>query len=193
MKSYRNSLILIISCLLCLAPVSPLFCDEGTVKDVSGGRLIKRGDLLHISVIGHENLTKDAIVDNDGKITFPLLKEISAEGKVPEELAAEMKERLSEFIKYPQITVDYSNTFFVYGEVNNAGEHDLRGLINVLKAVIIAGGFTDFGSHKVKIIKSRPKRKDIWVDVDKIIEGKGKDNDILVEPGDIIVVPESLF
>ena len=173
--------------------IPPSFGDGSAARDRSGERLIKKGDLLYISVAGHGDLTRERKVNNEGNVVFPLIKEINAEGKSVEDLAIDMDTRLFEFIKYPQVTISYNNVFFIYGEVNRPGEYKLEGHINVLKAIVVGGGFTDFASHRVKIIKNTIGRKDIWVNVDRVIQGKGKDKEILVEPGDIIVVPGSFF
>jgi len=181
-----------IYCLLVAAAV----CNYGAANgwaEPNDEQTIKKGDLLRVSVAGHDNLTMNAIVDDNGKISFPLINEVYAIGKMPGELAIEIEERLSEFIRYPKATVSYRNTFFVYGEVYRPGEFELQGRIDVLKAITIAGGFTDFASHKVKIIKSSSKRKDLWVNVDNIIKGQGEDGDILVGPRDIIVVSDKPF
>ena len=181
-----------IYCLFIAAAV----CNYGAANgwaEPNGEQTIKKGDLLRINVTDQDNLTMNAIVDDNGKISFPLINEVCAIGKMPGELAIEIEKRLSEFIRYPKVTVSYRNTFFVYGEVSSPGEYELQGRIDILKAIIIAGGFTDFASHKVKIIKGSSKRKDLWVNVDNIIKGRGEDDDILVGPRDIIVVSDNPF
>ena len=192
-NNFKNNLTLIISFCLCLVFILPAFGSDEIVESESDKKGIKKGDFLYITVIGHKDLSIDVTVNNEGKITFPLINEIEAEGKTTAQLAIAMETKLAEFIRFPQVTVRHHNSFFVYGEINSPGEHELRGHINILKAITIAGGFTDFGSHKVKIIKSASKKKHIWVNIDRIISGKGNDKNILVEPGDIIVVPESFF
>ena len=191
--NFRNIRIIAAAFFLFISFISPLFGNDGVIKDESGERQIKKGDLLYITVTGHEDLAKKITVNYEGNISFPLIKEIKAEGKSLEGLAIDMEAKLVEFIRYPQITISYNNVFFVYGEVNRPGEYPLDGYINVLKAIVIGGGFTDFAAHKVKVIKNSASRKDIWVNVDGIIQGRGKDKEVLVEPGDIIIVPASLF
>ncbi len=156
-------------------------------------QVIKKGDLLHITVQGHDDLSMDVIANDNGKIRFPLINEMDVVNRTVGDVIIEMETLLSEFIRYPDVVILFRNTFFVYGEVYRPGEYNLGGHIDILKAVTLAGGFTDFASHKVKIIKSSSKRSAVWVNVDNIIKGKGEDSDILVESGDMIVVPESLF
>ncbi len=191
--NFRNTVIIAAALSLLTSFIPPSFSNDSAMKDKSDERRIKKGDLLYISVAGHGDLTGETTVNNEGNIVFPLIKEINAEGKSVEGLAIDMETRLAEFIKYPQVTVSYNNVFFIYGEVNSPGEYKLKGHINVLKAIVIGGGFTDFAAHRVKIIKNTTSRKDIWVNVDRVIQGKGKDKEVLVEPGDIIVVPGSFF
>ncbi|MDO8525674.1 MAG: polysaccharide biosynthesis/export family protein [Candidatus Omnitrophota bacterium] len=172
------------------------FSAVDTIDNGADRQMIKKEDILHIKVMGSEELTTNAVVDNGGFINFPLIKEVNAENMTIQEFTNVLEARLSEFIRYPRVTVNREsvrNAFFVYGEVHKPGEYELKGRIDVLKAITIAGGFTDFASHNVKIIKHSSKRTDIWVNVDGIIKGKGKNRDVLVEQGNIIVVPESLF
>ena len=185
---------LIISFSLFLVFILPAFCADNATADGLYKQTIAKGDLLYVEVIGHKDLDTEVVVNNGGTIQFPLVGEIYVVGKTLSEFAIELEKTLVEFIRFPKVMVKQHNTFFVYGEVNKPGEYKLEGHISDLKAVVIAGGFTDFGSHRIKIIKRRGStRKDKWVNVDKIINDKGEDKDVLVEPGDVIVVPESLF
>lgn len=176
-----------------LAPSAPLFGAKGGSVEEAGEQTVKKGDLLMIEVIGHKDLVREVTVDNRGNISFPLIREIRAEDKTLSQLAMDMEFELANYVKLPRVVIDYNNIFYVYGEVKKPGEYKLKGHINVIKALIIAGGFTDFASHTVKVIKASPKRRDIWVNVDRIIKGRGRYKEILIEPGDIVVVYASLL
>lgn len=196
----RYLIVLLLGFALFLIYISSAFCgDVATLPEKNDldrmAPIINKGDLLRIMVQGHDDLTMDVPVDSNGNITFPLIDTLSAAGKMIGEFSLEMETLLSEYIRFPKVIIRFRNTFFIYGEVYKPGEYDLPGRVNVLKVITLAGGFTDFASHKVKVIKgsSSGKRRDIWVNVDDIIKGREKDSEVLIEPGDTVVVPESLF
>ncbi len=181
----------IVSLSLILAPYC--FSDEAAVG-VSADRTIKEGDLLEIKVTGHDDLHRKVTVDNAGDIEYPLVKKVGAAGRTLTEFSIEFEQRLAEYVRYPHVEISFKNTFFIYGEVCKPGEYELEGRINVLKAITIGGGFTDFSSHSVNIIRSSSGTKSIRVNVDSIISGKkGRDALTLIEPGDVIVIPQSFF
>lgn len=181
--------------MLCIFFISSqsVFCEKKNGGEEISEQTIKKGDLLLIEVIGHEDLKREVTVDNEGNIPFPLIRKIRAQEKTIAQLAMDLEFELANYVKLPRVIIDYNEIFYVYGEVKRPGEYKLRGRINVIKAVIIAGGFTDFASHTIKVIKVSPKRRDIWVNVDRIIKGRGRYKETLIEPGDIIIVYASLL
>ena len=110
------------------------------------------GDHVQIQVMGHGDLTGTYIVRTDGKIEYPLIGTVEIEGKTIEGLTQELKERLSEYIVNPLVTINIAKMgttrVFVLGEVRHAGLHELTKSHRVLDAIGAANGFTDKAAKK---------------------------------------------
>lgn len=148
---------------------------------------IGEGDLLKITVYDNADLMTEARV-NDGRITFPLVGEIF----VKDLSASDVEKRITVlleggYLKKPHVSVtilEYGKKVYVNGEVRNPGAYKLTIGLTVLKAVTLAGGFTIKAAEgRTKIIRKTEKGE---------VEIKAKMDDLL-EPDDIITVPESWF
>lgn len=153
------------------------------------------GDVLSISVWEEPNLTKEAVfVRNDGKITFPLLDDITAENKSTMELKNIIEKGLSEFVSAPNVTVTLINQgsrkFYILGEVMKTGEYPLTKKLTAVQAFALAGGFTEWAS-KDEIILSRNtngKKQTIIINYKNILKGDFS-KDIYLKADDTIIVP----
>ena len=149
-------------------------------------------DVLGIMVWGNAVLTAPAMVRSDGKITVGLIGEVMAAGETPEKLSEEITERLRAggFLLNPKVTVSVnqinSKNFFIQGEVNKPGRYSLIVPMTVLEALVNAGGFRDFANKKdIRIIRGDKQFK---FNYNQVIKGKNRDQNILLKPGDLIVV-----
>ena len=151
-------------------------------------------DVLRISVWENKELTLDLVVRPDGKISMPLIQDVPAEGATAVELAALIQQKLTSYIKDPQVSVIVLQVnapkYFVIGNVAKPGTYSLRSETSILQALALAGGFTQFASPRsIKLIRNtggkQGSRKINYYDV--IAEG-GEGNFIL-KSGDTIVVP----
>jgi polysaccharide export outer membrane protein len=182
-----------------IIPVAALFSLFCLMIFVSPGRcviedeyIIKVGDALYISVWGHEDLEQRVSVRSDGTVRFPLVGEVDAAGYTITEFSDNLREELDrDYIIDPFVNVTVETpTFFVIGEVNSPGQYKIEGNIDVLKAISVAGGFTEFASHKVKIIRKDAFGQDtIMVNVDEIMKGRSAGEDAEIKPNDVIIVP----
>ncbi|MFI5314388.1 MAG: polysaccharide biosynthesis/export family protein [Myxococcota bacterium] len=133
----------------------------------------------------------------DGKISVPLLDDVQAAGLTPQQLKDAITERMKEFIAGPQITVIVarvgSKNVYVIGEVAREGPISLQPQMRVLDALAIAGGFNAFaGKSRVKIIRgSGPLPAEFTFDYDRFVDGTDVAQNILLLPGDQIIVPEA--
>ncbi len=158
------------------------------------------GDVLTISVLRPEEITTIVNVAPDGTISFPYIGQIKVKGLTLSQIESLIQEKLSEgYMKYPVVSVSLresrSRKFFVYGEIVKPGAYFLDENTTVLKAISMAGGFTKFGSSKVKILREKKDGKGykiIKVNIKAIMDGKSEE-DILLQPGDIVVVSEGVF
>jgi polysaccharide export outer membrane protein len=153
------------------------------------------GDLLEISVWKEPALTKMATVLPDGKISFPLIGQIQAEGLTVARLKQRIEEKLVQFVPDPNLSVALQqiNSLFVYvvGKVNAPGRLQLNTHIDVLQALAMAGGLNPFAeTGKIKIFRKTGDRTRIFeFDYDAVARGKNLDQNIRLLRGDVIVVP----
>lgn len=177
---------------------SAIELEEGAYEDLSN-YLIGPQDVLQISVWRQEELSVDsAIVRPDGKISVPLLDDVQAAGLTPTELKLVLTDRWGEFISAPHVTVIVrqinSKLVYVIGEVARQGPMPLRSDWRVIDALSAAGGFATFaGKDSVKVIRSLNgggEQIEFRFNFDTFVDGKDLDQNILLLPGDRIVVPE---
>jgi len=152
-------------------------------------------DVLRIDVWREDQLTRTVPVRPDGKITLPLLNDVQAVGLTPMELGGVIAEGLKKFITNPQVTVSVteinSRRIYVNGEVNKSGAYQMLPHMNVLQALSGSGGFTAFARIKsIYILRTKDgKPVKIPFNYKEAISGKNPEQNIELEPGDVIVVP----
>ena len=159
------------------------------------GYIIDPGDVLEISVWRDEALTKVVTVLPDGKFAFPLLGEIMAQGKTVAQLQKELTAKIKPFVPDPVVTivVQQANSMFIYviGKVNSPGRFSLNGMVDVLQALAMAGGFNPFAERdSVKIFRRSADETEIFeFKYDEVSEGTNLEQNIALRKGDVIVVP----
>jgi len=155
------------------------------------------GDAIKVTVWRHEEASTDAVIAPDGKISLPLIGEVSAAGLTVDELKNELNKRYREFINEPHVTVTVreinSLKIYVIGEVGRPGELKLNSTTDVLQAISLAGGFTMYANKtNIKIIrKEGDKKMKINFNYNEVVKGKNLAQNIPLKPGDVIVVSES--
>ena len=153
-------------------------------------------DSLMINVWHEPEITHSVSVRPDGKISLPLLGDIEADGKTPEELQADLHKRLEALLKSPEVTVIVqdikSKQFNILGEVNKPGVFPLNTPITVLDAIALSGGFRDFAKPKKMYILRRHKdgtTTKIPVNYPELLKGTVSDKNFEIQARDTIVVP----
>lgn len=105
------------------------------------------GDKIQVTVYNVEDMDKTVIVDPKGNITLPVLDKVKAEGRPVTEFQRDLEQRLKEFIREPQVSIqvlEYGSRYVnVLGEVGNPGRIAIKGALRILDAVSQAGGFTE--------------------------------------------------
>jgi polysaccharide export outer membrane protein len=156
---------------------------------------IGAGDVLQLFVWKEPDLSRDITVRFDGKVTVPLLGDVEAAGRTPQQLGEELARSLGRFLAAPQVTLGVSQSnsarFHVLGQVGRPGDFPLARRITVLQALAIAGGFKEFAkTDSIVIIRQDGDAETALSFNYKRVEG-GKDlsQDILIHPGDTILVP----
>jgi polysaccharide export outer membrane protein len=145
------------------------------------------GDKVRVTVFGDDQLSGEFQVDATGAIAMPLIGDVDAHGRTTNELAAAIAEKLSkDYLKNPKISVEVTDyrPFYILGEVKNPGSYPYVNGMRVMNAVALAGGFT---------YRAREGRMKINRDVDGQLEELEADQSTVVQPGDVIEVPERFF
>jgi polysaccharide export outer membrane protein len=151
-------------------------------------------DTLAISVWKEPDLTETLPVRADGMISLPLLNDVKAAGLTPMELSSSLTEKLKKYIDDPRVTVAVtqmnSQRVYVTGEVMHPGAMYLTPNMTVLQALASAG-FTQFASTKgIYVLRSEQgTQKKMPVNYKKLVKGQDSAQNILLKPGDTIVVP----
>ena len=152
-------------------------------------------DVLRVTVWKHPDLTVEAPVRNDGKISVPLLNDIQASGQTPEGLKVAIAKGLSAFISQPDVTVIVvspdSKVVTVVGGVTTSGVYPLRRRMDVIEAVAAAGGFSAWANKNgIRVIRTvYGVRTSYRFDYEGYVEGEAG-SELWLEPGDVVVVPE---
>lgn len=158
------------------------------------GYVIGADDMLLISVWKEPDLTATLPVRPDGDISLPLLNDVVAAGLSPTQLAASITEKLKKFVADPRVTVVVtqinSQRIYVMGEVQHTGALQLLPGMTVLQALANAGP-TQFANTKgiyvLRTENGHPQK--IPVNYKRLLKGQAIDQNIILKPGDTIVVP----
>lgn len=164
--------------------------------------IIGPGDSLDIYVRDNPTLTTTVPVRPDGRISIPLVQSIMAAGKTPDELAGDLEKDLSRYIRSPLVTVivkrfvgTYSQQVRVVGQAATPRAVPYRSGMTVLDVMIDVGGLTKFAAgNRAKIVRRLPDgaEQTIPVRLGDLMNGTIKNN-VRMHPGDILIIPESLF
>ncbi len=190
----RNRILL--ACLLSVLLWYPA-CSWGQSSSGRQGHdyVIGPGDVIEIQVWREPNLSKTIPVRPDGKITLPLLNDVKAAGLTPLELKRRIEKGLSRFVENPTVSVAVneinSRNVYVMGKVNTPGQYPLRAGLTVLQALSLAGGFAEWADegHIIILRKENGKQIRIKFNYKKVSKGKDLEQNILLKPGDTIIVP----
>ena len=175
----------------------------GMAAPVEGYR-IGPGDVLKITVYGHEDLSRPAVVSADGRMPFPLIGDVQASGLTPTELEARLRQLLGkDYLVDPQVSVavqEYrSQKVFVLGEAEKAGAYPLTGRTTLLDVLSQAGGPNKTAGRQVVVVRF-PKSEapvtpgtagstTLRVNLKKLLDGDASEN-LVLESGDTVYVPK---
>jgi len=153
-------------------------------------------DVLAINVWHEPELSRSVPVRPDGKISLPLVGDISVSGLTPRLLQARLTKELDSYIRKPQVTVIIqevnSRKFYIIGQVEKPGTYSLATHVAILDALAMAGGFRDFAKvQQIYLLRLLPdgSRKRIFFDYKAAVNGKDTYRDIEIQTGDTLVVP----
>ena len=148
-------------------------------------------DVLNIRVWNEPQFSGPVAVHEDGKITLPLVGDLSAGGKTPNEIQDIISQALTKYVVRPLVTVIVqevgSKQYYLDGEIARPGEYPLIVPTTILEAISKAGGVQEFANTKHIYVLRGDKR--IYFNYKDVLRGKHMEQNIQLQPGDHIVVP----
>jgi len=162
--------------------------------NVAPNYILGADDAIHVDVWKEPTLSGPLVVRPDGKISLPLVGDLDAAGKTPMALAADISEKLKQFINDPTVTVTVTGTnskqVFFLGEVVRQGPIPMTRDMTVLQAISQAGGLTPYAnkSHIYILRGIKGNQQKIPFDYKKAVK-QGNQQGVVLAAGDTIVVP----
>ena len=185
----------------CAAPAPP---PTVSTNVVAPDYVIGPGDGLSIFVYRAPELSAELPVRPDGRISLPLVPDIEASGKTPSQLAGEIRERLREYVRDPIVTVmmrsfvgPTSRQIRVIGEAAQPRALPYLEGMTVLDVMIEAGGLTRFAAgNRAEIVRRGPDGRaaqNIRVRLSDLLRDGDITQDVQMQPGDTLIIPQSWF
>ncbi len=168
---------------------------------VSPDYVIGPGDTLQVFVWRNPELTVIVPVRPDGKISTPLVEDMVAVGKTPSGLARDIEKVLAEYVKSPQVNVIVTVPASVFGQIKVMGQVlrpqalPYRSGMTVLDAVLAVGGLGPYAAgNRARIVRTENgQQKEIKIRLDALTNNGDMKQNLPLQPGDILMVPESRF
>ncbi|MBW2108857.1 MAG: polysaccharide biosynthesis/export family protein [Deltaproteobacteria bacterium] len=189
----RLTLGLVIVAMVIVGSAGGVFC--GATGPQRPEFLLGPGDLLEVSVWKDEALSRQVVVRPDGKISFPLIGDIVAQGRTVAQLREAVEEKIKVYVPDAPVNVMVvqvgSPKVYVVGKVAKPGLYIMGAPVRVMQVLAMAGGTTSF-AKKDDIIIIRQEKGDQKVfefNYSDVAEGKDLAQNILLQPGDTVVVP----
>jgi len=154
-------------------------------------------DVLGILFWRDQEMSGDVTVRPDGMITLPLIRDVKAVGLTPTQLADRIQEAVREYVTDASVTVVVrqmnSRKVFITGEVTRPGAYSLgSSSMTVMQLIAVAGGLTEFAQAKsISVMRVEAgKTRTFAFDYRNVAKGKKPEQNMVLKPGDTVVVPE---
>ena len=187
-----SRLALAVFAIICFTPAI------GSAQDIltnPSGYAVKPGDVLQIWVWKEPELQRRVLVRPDGGISFPLAGEIETSSKTVRQIQIELKAKMTQYIRDADISVSLEevggNKIYVIGQVNRSGDYIMNPSIDVVQALSMAGGTTPFAAlNDIRILRRTATGQNVIpFRFPDIARGKNLDQNIILESGDVVIVP----
>ena len=152
-------------------------------------------DVLEISVWREDTLKREVLVRPDGGISYPLIGDVHASGKTIGEIRDEITKRLDKYIPDPAVSVTILKTgsqrVYVIGKVNKPGEFPVGRYVDVLQALSMAGGLTQFAdANNIRVMRRDGGQQVVLpFEYGAVVRGQKLEENIQLRSGDVVVVP----
>ncbi len=175
----------------------PVQANELTPISVAVDYRVQPGDVLLISVWGEQDMKREVLVRPDGGISFPLAGDLMAKDRSVAQIRAELTSKLNKYIPNPAVDVAVGkiagNKVYVVGKVNKPGEFTVPNEVDVMQALSMAGGTTPFANlDGIKILRRDSQTNEQTVipfNYKKVSRGENLELNVMLKPGDTVVVP----
>ena len=164
--------------------------------------LVGPGDSVNVFVWRNPEVSGTFPVRPDGKMTMNLVEDLQASGKTPTQLARDIEKALAKYIQEPIVTVivgggvgPFDQQIRVVGEAAKPQALNYRERMSLVDLMIAVGGLTDFAAgNKAYILRTVDgKQERLGVRLEDLLRGGDVSANVDMRPGDVLVVPESLF
>ncbi len=180
---------------------APAEASPSGVSPVSADYLIGPGDTLQIFVWQNPELSVTVPVRPDGRISTPLVEDTLAVGKTPVQLATDLETALAVFIRTPKVSVIVSQAVGalsqvqVIGQVTRPSGVPYRAGLRVLDALLAVEGLSEFAApNRAMLIRTENgKETKIKIRIGDLLDSGDLEQNLLLQPGDVIVVPQTWF
>ena len=184
-----------------LPPASFVATDE-TASDQK--YIIGAMDQLNVFVWRNPELSVKVQVRPDGRITTPLITDMVAVGKTPAQLADEIRQALTQYIDDPRVSVmidSFQGTFAqqvrVVGATEKPASLPYRANMTLLDAMIEVGGLSEYAAgNRARLIRhdrATGQQKEYDLKISRLLKKGDTSANVKLEPGDVIIIPESMF
>jgi polysaccharide export outer membrane protein len=161
---------------------------------------LRKGDTFDVDLAYSPEFNQSVAVQPDGFVTLKGIGSIFVEGQTVPELTETLKAAYARILHDPVIAIalkDFEKPYFIAsGQVQKPGKYDLRSDLTVTEAVAIAGGFSDKAKHS-QVVLFRPVEgggfETKLLNVKKLLASRNLSEDIKVQPGDMLYVPQSAY
>ena len=184
-------------------PRPPLTVEKASLVEkssliVTRDYIIGPEDVLEITVWRNQDLSRLVQVRPDGRISLPLIGDVTAVGKTPVQLTAEISTKLKEYKENPTVAIVVkevlSYAIYVLGEVAKPGKYPLKTKTTLLQGITVAGGFTSIAARNRLVVfrfndNSNNGSEKLRASYDDIVMRDGSQQNVELKPGDTIVVP----
>src|SRR5262245_22041123 len=186
------------SLLMLTAPCGAETPANGTPAESSSADyyLLQPGDVVEISVWKEEGLDKQLLIRPDGGLSFPIIGDLKVAGLAPVDVQHEIEQRLRKFLSDATVTVSVmeinGNQFYVIGKVARPGAYKFDRALDVMQALSIAGGTTEFADvGDIRILRRGPdgKQRIFPFAYSDVTRGRHLEQNIVLQSGDTLVVP----
>jgi polysaccharide export outer membrane protein len=175
--------------------VAPAATAAGAVA-VAPDYVIGPDDVLSILFWRDKDLSAaDVTVRPDGKVTLPLLNDVQASGRTPEQLGDAIREAVRKYVEDPNPTVIVkeikSRRVFITGRIEKPGPYPLNGRTTILQLIAMAGGLREFVDGKdISVMRNEKDKQTVFdFNYQDVVKKRYLNQNIELKPGDVVVVP----